>query len=139
MSHGTGGEYRHERNTKAQKAQQGVRGKMHGQKRHGLDYTPLYRFLQSRVGEDWDGVHAEAVARLDRQDPIWHLVARRKEDRKPLVRVGESTYFSGLFVDGDNRLQRVDPTLNIEDLEPTCGCCTHTFNGQPYVRKFSES
>lgn len=110
-------------------------GAMGGRQRHGLDYTPLFKFLLSRVGEDWDAVHAEAIARLDRAEPIFWMVARSEAERKPFVRMGESTYYSGLFVDDGNRLQRVDPALSIEQMEPNCACCTHTFNGVPFTRK----
>jgi hypothetical protein len=26
--------------------------------------------------------------------------------------------------------------LRVEDMEPTCACCTHTFNGVPFTRKY---
>lgn len=126
VRHRTGGDYRHERNTKNADQR---RGSMHGTTQRGLDYTPLFRFLLSKVGEPWDAVHSEAVARLDRPDPIFWMVALHEADRKPMIRVGESTYYSGLFVDEDGRLQRVDPTLGPEDITPGCTCCTHTFNG----------
>lgn len=32
-----------------------------------FDDTPLFRFLLSRVSQDWPAVHAEAVSRLDRE------------------------------------------------------------------------
>jgi hypothetical protein len=102
---------------------------MHSGQRHGLDYTPLYRFLLSRVGQSWDEVHSLAVARLDREDPIYHLVARNIADAVPFVRTGESSYFSGLHV-VDGILCCVDPTVSYENFKPTCACCTHSFNGQ---------
>jgi hypothetical protein len=43
--------------------------------------------------------------------------------------VGESTYYSGLFVDDENRLRKVDPDLGPESMARSCACCTHTFNG----------
>ncbi len=112
---------------------------MGGRQRHGLDYTPLFKFLLSRVGDDWDAVHAEAIARLDRAEPIFWMVARSQAERKPFVRMGESAYYSGLFVDEDNRLQRVDPHLSVEQMEPGCARCTHTFNGLPLTRKYRPS
>lgn len=139
VRHRTGGEARWDRTSKAGEAAlaQGVtRAGMGPKVRRGLDYTPLYRFLLSKVGADWDAVHAEAVARLDRPDPIFHMVARRPEDRKPLVWLGESSRYSGLYVDADNRLQKVAPDLTASDLEPTCACCTHTFNGQRLPRPY---
>ena len=137
VRHGAaGGDYRHERNSKAVKTSEATRGSMHKSHRHGLDYTPLYRFLLSKVGQDWAEVHSEAVARLDREDPIWRMVARTEAEKRDLVCLGESSWFSGLFVDGDGRLARVNPDLRIEDMEPDCPCCTHTFNGKPFVRKY---
>lgn len=126
VAHDTGGDYRHVRNARGDAAE---RGTMRGMVRRGLDYTPLFRFLLSKVGEPWDGVFAEAVARLDRPDPIFWVVARRDDERRPFVRVGESTYVSGLYVDDAGRLQRVDPSLTPERMEPSCTCCTHTLNG----------
>ena len=108
------GDFCHQRNTKAEKARQDTRGKMHGKTRHGLDYTPLYRFLISRVGDGWSDIHSQAVARLDREEPIWHLVARSPQEEEALVRLGPSSFFNGLFVDDDNCLQLVDPTLTVD-------------------------
>jgi hypothetical protein len=102
---------------------------MHGKSRRGLDYTPLFRFLLSRVGSEWSSVHREAIARLDRPDPIFWLVARHEHERREMVRVGESTYYSGLYVDEGGILQLVDPDLRARDLAPYCTCCTHTLNG----------
>ncbi len=104
--------------------------------KHGMDYTPLFQFLLSRVGYDWDETYREAVARLDRPDPIFWIVAKPRERRCSVVRVGESTYFSGLYVDEENKLARVDPNLSVNDLKPSCSCCTHTFNGQRFTQPF---
>ena len=103
-THKRGGDFRHARNTKRVTTNDEKRGRMQGRSDRGLDYTPLFRFLLSRIGTRWDEVHAEAVARLDREEPIFWLVARREEDKQARVRVGESTYFSGLFVDADGLL-----------------------------------
>lgn len=132
VRHGGGEDYRSSRR-RADRVQAGAMG---GKQRHGLDYTPLFQFLLSRVGEDWDAVHAAAVARLDRAEPIFWMVARSDAERKSFVRMGESAYYSGLFVDGDNRLRKVDPALTVEQMEPGCACCTHTFNGVPFTRKY---
>lgn len=105
------------------------RGAMHGKHRRGLDYTPLFRFLLSRVGSEWDRVYGEAVARLDRPDPIFWLVALHEHERREMVRMGESSYYSGLYVDEAGILRVVNPDLRAKDLEPYCSCCTHTFNG----------
>ena len=39
--------------------------------RRGLGYTPLFRFLLSRVGRDWNGTFSEAVGRLDQNAPLF--------------------------------------------------------------------
>ncbi|MCR6501541.1 hypothetical protein MUO32_21110 [Shinella sp. CPCC 101442] len=135
VRHGGGEDYRDSRRREG-RVQAGAMG---GRQRHGLDYTPLFKFLLSRVGDNWDAVHAEAVVRLDRAEPIFWMVARSPAERKPFVRMGESAYYSGLFVDDDNRLQRVDPDLGVEQMEPGCACCTHTFNGVPFTRKYRPS
>ena len=139
VRHQSGGEARWERNTKAETRARDeglTRGKMAQGVRRGLDYTPLYRFLLSKVGQDWESVRAEAEGRLDRPDPIYWMVARSEEERQPVVWLGESSRYSGLFIDHQNRLQRVAPDLTINDLEPTCACCTHTFNGQRLTRPY---
>ncbi|TPI21349.1 hypothetical protein [Mesorhizobium sp. B4-1-1] len=133
VRHG-GSDYKFSRHIKKQ--DKTSRGSMHGEKQHGLDYTPLFRFLLSKVGQDWAEVHNQAVARLDRQDPIYWMVAVIEAERKPFVRIGENSYYSGLYVDEDNRLALVDPGLRLEDMRPSCSCCTHTFNGKPFVREY---
>lgn len=140
VRHRKGGDHADGRNSKAEQVarEDGItRAGMGKPVMRGLDYTPLYRFLLSRVGQDWDSVHSEAVARLDRPDPIFRMVALRPEDRAPWVWLGESSRYSGLYVDDDNRLRRVAPELAASDLEPDCGCCTHTFNGQRLTRPYS--
>lgn len=72
--HGDGGEYRYGRHTKKQKIsieEETMRSSMHSKFRHGLDYTPLYRFLLSKVGHNWTQVHSEALSRLDKEEPIF--------------------------------------------------------------------
>lgn len=139
VHHHTGGDYRHQRNTKRElrnTEDEVTRGTMHGEKRRGLDYTPLFRFLLSKVGEAWADVHSEAMSRLDREEPIWWLVARTPAERRDYVCVGETSLFSGLYVDDDGRLALVAPKLRNEDLTPWCPCCTYTFNGIPLVKTY---
>lgn len=127
-----GGHYRDQRNTKAQSRSEAMRGSMHGIKHHGYDYTPLFRFLLSRVGGHWDEIFSEAVSRLDRPEPVFWMVAIHEDDREDIVRLGESAYFNGLFVDEQKHLQIVNPQLTAEDMKPHSRCCTHTFNGVPF-------
>jgi hypothetical protein len=129
VDHRHGSDYRHQRNTERERGSDAIRGPMRGRQRRGLDYTPLFRFLLSRVGDDWDEVYAEAAARLDKPDPIFWMVARQRHERQDVIRIGESTYYSGLYIDTDNRLRVVNPDLGPDTMQPYCPCCTHTFNG----------
>ncbi len=136
---GHGGKSKWTRNTKAERCSEATRGGMHPGLRHGRDYTPLFRFLLSKVGSDWTEVHREAVARLDSADPIFWMVALTEGERKAVFRSGESSYFSGLYVDENNTLAIVDPGQSIDDMYPSCPCCTHTFNGERFVRTYEEA
>ncbi len=129
VHHNFGGDYRHSRNKDSPV------GMRKGVQR-GLDYTPLFKFLLSKVGCEWNEVHSEAVSRLDKQDSIFWIVAKSKETADDYVRVGESSYFCGLYVDENNILQIAAPEITEETLEPSCPCCTHTFNGVPFTKKY---
>lgn len=137
VHHAKGGNYRDQRNSKARGCSELLRETMHGRRRRGLDYTPLFKFLLANVGRKWNEVHAEAVSRLDRPDPIFWLVALHEHQRRPYVLIGESSYFSGMYVDADGLLQLVDPSMGPSSLVPLCRCCTHTFNGLPFTRPFT--
>jgi hypothetical protein len=132
----TGGDYRDERNTRKEVRSQDQRRSMHGKQRRGRDYTPLFKFLLSKVGRPWSEVHSEAVRRLDRTEPIFWLVATGDKRREDYVRVGESSYFSGLYVDEAALLQRVNLAIDASSLVPSCQCCTHTFNGVRFTRPY---
>ncbi len=124
-----GGEFRHQRNTKELKNFEGDHMSI-GRTREGYDYTPLFKFLLSRLGRNWDEVFSEALQRLDKQEPIFWLVDLHfKEGDYGIVRIGESSYYSKLTVQND--------LLALADAEATapdkrCTCCTHTFNGIAY-------
>ena len=134
VRHGFGGDFRHTRNTKNETREQ-VLGSMHGRIQRGLDYTPLFKFLLSKVGSNWDDIFSEAISRIDRPDPIFWLVALTDDKKNEIVCMGESSYFTGLFVDEANILQVVNPNLKPEDLTPYCTCCTHTLNGVLFGKK----
>lgn len=136
VRHDTGGEYRHDRNRKGAKESEALHAGMHGRQRRGLDYTPLFKFLLSRVGEPWVEVLREATSRLDDAEPVYWLVARNELERRDYVRVGESGYFSGLYVAGDGTLRVVNPAITHETLEPGCACCTHTLNGRRFTKPY---
>ncbi|NDY94054.1 hypothetical protein [Ideonella livida] len=138
VRHNFGGEFRHDRHSKEAKASEKTRTSMGGKAQRGLDYTPLFRFLISKIGQDWTQVHSEAVSRLDREEPIYRLVAKWPDQQRDFVCVGESSFFSGLFIDEANRLRAVNPEMNESSLYPYCKCCTHTFNGIRFTRPFTE-
>ncbi|WP_202443273.1 hypothetical protein [Photobacterium lucens] len=104
----------------------------------GLDYTPLYKFLLSKIGGCWNTIYREAVSRLDKPDPIFKMVAKRYELGNDIMLVSESTYFSGLYIDKEGTLQVVNPDINENSLKPLCKCCTHTFNGIPFSQKYTD-
>lgn len=121
----TGGEFRHSRHTKGDK-----KSGMGGKKQRGVDYTPLFKFLLSKVGQNWDSVYSEAISRLDKKEPInWMVYTNLNAQMKDSFRAGDSQY-SCLFVDDNGILQLVNPNLSINDFKPSCTCCTHTFNGK---------
>ncbi len=134
-SHRSMGDFRDDRRSKAFAQSEATRLSMHGKSRRGLDYKPLFQFLLSKVGQPWVAVHAEAVSRLDQEEPIFWLVAQHEEDREDVVQVSESSYFSGLYVDEAGVLQKVNPAVGSQTLKPRCACCTHTFNGKPFSQK----
>jgi hypothetical protein len=138
VRHDFGGDYKNTRNSK--KRSKTVKMKR-GVKR-GLDYTPLFKFLLSRVGRPWEPTHSEAISRLDKEDLIWYIVLRTEEDlrwgAKNYVRVGESSYYSRLYVDEKGLLQKIDPSFDHTTLTPDCKCCTHTFNGIQFTKKYKE-
>jgi hypothetical protein len=129
VHHLFGGDFKHSRNKKRDSLEQS-KGKMFGKTERGLDYTPLYRFLLSKIGSNWDDIFSEAKSRLDKTDPIFHMVALNEDKKEDYIRNGESSYFSGLYVDNNSILKLSNPTLKAIDMKPFCSCCTHTFNGK---------
>lgn len=126
-----GGDFKYSRHKKRETLEQS-KGAMYGKKERGLDYTPLFKFLLSRVGSKWDEVFSEAKSRLDKTEPIFWLVALNENEKKDFVRVGASTYFSGVYVDNDGILQYSNRRFGVKDMIHYCTCCTHSFNGQEY-------
>jgi hypothetical protein len=103
---------------------------MASKKLRGLDYTPLFRFLISKVETDWDTVFSEATSRLDKQEPIFWIVALDQNKKEEYVRTGESSYFSGMYVDDVGKLQLTNADLTAKEMTPLYNCCTHTLNGK---------
>lgn len=87
------------------------------------------------MGKDWSEIHSEAVSRLDQAEPIFWMVAKKEEDKKDIVRIGENSYYSGLYVDENNRLQKVAPQLTMDNFDLGCECCTQSFNGKARIPK----
>jgi hypothetical protein len=139
VHHRFGGEFARDRNSNALGKSEAQHLPMHGKVRRGHDYTPLFKFLLSKVGSNWNEVHAEAISRLDRAEPISWLVALHPQDEQEFVRTGEASYFSGLRVSAQGILQIVNPSLGPGSLAPQCKCCTHTFNGVRFTQAFSPS
>jgi len=131
VRHHFGGDFKYSRNKKRETPEQ-VKGSMHSNEERGLDYTPLFRFLFSKVGNDWDEVFSEAKSRLDKTEPIYWVVALNENEREDYVRVGDSSYFSGMYIDEDRKLQLTNPELKAKDMTPFCDCCTHTLNGKVF-------
>lgn len=134
VRHGSCRAYRYERHTKSEKDKRSNRGSMHSHQRHGFDYTPLFRFLLSKVGHPWDEVFSEAKARLDRPEPIFWMVAMHESDKEESVRTDENSYYSGLWVDEAGLLQKVNPMLTPEQMGPFSDYDTHTFNGVVFAQ-----
>jgi hypothetical protein len=139
VHHRFGGDFSNERNSKSSQRSEATRQGMSGKKKRGLDYTPLFKFLLSKVGGQWNEVHSEAVSRLDKQDPIFWMVALRPEEEKDYIRIGEASFFSGLRVDSAGALRFVNASIAAPSLAPQCKCCTHTFNGLIFTQSFDES
>ncbi|ENG6105392.1 MULTISPECIES: hypothetical protein [Serratia] len=126
-----GGEYRWQRHKKhAIDENLPMREGMHGRMQQGIDYTPLFKFLLRNVGQPWIDVHREAISRLDKEEPIFYLVALQRKNWSSYVRYGESSYYSGLCIDEQGLLQKVNPEFTAEDVPVRCRCCTYTFNGE---------
>jgi len=124
----TGSEYRYQRRSKAFLNDDRNHKSMTSGK-YGYDYAPLFRFLLSKVGSDWDKIYAEAKARLNDTKPIFWMVALRESERRDFVNVGESTYYSGLFVDDDGILAIVNQNISPAELPEPYPGETISFNG----------
>ena len=67
---------------------------------------------------------------------IGWMVSEDQNEAKAFFRAGESSYYSKLYVDEANILRKVDPDFEVEHMEPSCACCTHTFNGIPIDKRY---
>jgi hypothetical protein len=136
VHHNFGSDSKHTRNTKS-----GMTSKMKSGVQRGLDYTPLYRFLFSKIGQPWEIVHSEAISRLDKEDPIYYMVQINNHERGSEFDYfcNENSYWTKLIVDDNGILQLKNSNLKNEDFSPSCHCCTHTFNGKPLIKSYHKS
>ena len=83
---------------------------------NAYDYTPLFKYLLKCVGEDVDVVFHKVCKRIKDRSMFDTMVSRKpKEELSDYFRYGECTYFSQLYVDEDNKIQKVNPQLsNVE-------------------------
>lgn len=123
-----GSEYRYDRHTKSF-INDDRNHKPMNSGRYGYDYTPLFKFLLSKIGSEWDQIYSEAKARLNDSYPIFWMVALHESEHRDIVRLGESSYYSGLFVDENGKLAIVNPTVTTSDLPEPYPGETMTFNG----------
>jgi hypothetical protein len=132
-----GGQHRHDRHSKKMKQFDGDHLPMNSGK-FGYDFTPLYMFLLSKVGQNWDKIYSEACDRLplEYRERIFDLIQTIEgtivDDRKQIrevVRGGESAYYSALKVE-DGILLKINPEFNPQNVFG-CLCHTHSFNGKP--------
>ena len=130
--HNNGEDAKYARNTK-----KGIPKSMKKNVKRGLDFTPLFKFLLSKVGQPLDKVYSEAITRIppEEKKQIDYLFDKTRS----YVRLGESTYFSTLMVDENGLIQKTDPSFNVENLYPSCQCCTHTFNGHVLANKYENN
>ena len=104
--------YRFIRNTKKPIE---LKKKMKGCDNGGRDYTPLFKFLLSKVGQKWDSVYSEAKSRLDTDAPIFYMVSLNPEETNEVVHLGDTSYYSQLHVDENGILKKVNPNFNVEN------------------------
>ena len=115
-----GGKYGWQRHTKNEKflADEEIRhGKMKkradGFATSAYDYTPLFKYLLNCIGEDVDVVYHKIHKRIKDRYPFDTMVSRKpKEELRDTFRWGECTYFSQLYVDENNKIQKVNPSLS---------------------------
>lgn len=138
--------YRFERHKKSYTQAAKMPIKKHSMFRTGYDYTPLFRFLHSHVGNVWADIFCECQARLNDIEPLtWMVVNVNKHglvvdnylpngESREYFRVGES-YWSTLYVDEDGVLQFVDKDFyrphSVQMGEINYFDTTESWNGEP--------
>lgn len=135
-----GGHYKWQRHTKEEKKlieDEVSHGKMHKRPNafnvRKYDYTPLLMYLLNCVGKDVDKVFSEVCKRVDNDGrDVFNLMVSRKpkEELKDYFRYGEGSLYSQLYVDDENKIQKVNP--NLSNYSPHYGgSWGESLNGKP--------
>lgn len=101
----------------------------------GYDYTPLFMFLLKNIGKDFDLILKDINGRINSFEPLYWIVDKtvtRELIENGLcldyVRIGECSSYSRLWIDEENKLQKVNPKLSNRK-KWYCGF-TETHNGK---------
>jgi hypothetical protein len=126
--------YKHERNRKKIKIDEEDFVDRKPQFKKGMnnhfDYTPLFKFLHSKVGQKFDEVFSEAKSRLDKTEPIFWIVQKELDLERAIARVGENSCYHTMYVDEQGLLQFVDKTAKLADELYSVWKYTRTLNGK---------
>lgn len=132
--------YRWQRNTKKENKliEDSVsHGKMHKRPSiftsHKYDYTPMIMYVLNRVGEDFDKVYSDVCKRIEGEGKVLFnkMVSKKpKEELNDYFRYGEGSYYSQLYVDDENKIQKINP--NLSNISPHYGSeWGESLNGKP--------
>jgi hypothetical protein len=141
VHHLHGSDYKYDRNTKEEKLKEEEEFKrqtMHKKVNRGLDYTPLFKFLLSKVGKNFDEVFKEAKSRLDKEEPIFYMV-EKGEPKNEIFCGNENDYYNSLYIDEEGILRKVNENYSQQKSLIRCRCCTFTFNGKVIAKKKDEN
>lgn len=127
-----GGEYRWERSKSVtpNRVYDALKQQMKSRKL-GMDWQPLYNFIMSNVGCNYDETYSKALKRCNKfRDEFNKHWAYLFNDDRDIVRLGENTYYSALTIDEFNNIQ-----IRNTGAEPIKGGSfsfgyTHSFNGK---------
>lgn len=93
---------------------EGMTKSKHGDQGEGYDYTPMFKFVLKHIGEDVDKIYSEVCRRTNERGKYLFnvLVSRKpKDELNPLLRLGETSFWSQLYVDENNKIQKVEPNM----------------------------
>ena len=134
-----GGQYKwrrySERDIKAGKKKEGMQEYKVGWTAY--NYNPLFHYLLGCIGKDVNEVRKAVQSRLNSMEPFNIMVHDDGTGQPPTrdsFRFGENSYWSQLYVDGDNKIQAVNPDLS--NVHPAYGWqWGASFNGKPLGTK----